>query len=385
MHASFNHNQKDLTIKKILFFTRPIAPPWDEASKNFAYGLSNTINGYDISILTNKFSEHFGSKATKVPIYTSNDLNKVQKARLFSLKKSVDNFDIVHSFFTPTTQNSFFIRKFILKNYTAKTVQTIATLKSINLEKDPRKVLYGDLIVTYSDFSRKKLENAGFDNVKTIYPGISLDHYSQKRIDKPFANRLGIKKGDFIVTYPGEYVRLGATDLIVEALPELIRMMPNLKFVFACRIKNQADVKKKAEVQKILKDNGLDRNVIYTDTVPNMVDLYNLSDLIVFPVVNMFGKFDVPLAVIEAMACAKPIIISDLPVLREFTSADNAMVIPPSNRKSFIEGIVRIYGDQAKSRKLGKKARSYIESRFDIKVVAKEYEDTYNQLLVEHA
>ena len=38
-----NKFMKNNTTKKILFVSRPIAPPWDEASKNFAYNLAKEI------------------------------------------------------------------------------------------------------------------------------------------------------------------------------------------------------------------------------------------------------------------------------------------------------------------------------------------------------
>ena len=33
--------------RKILLFTRPLTPPWDEASKNLAFELSQNMEGKD--------------------------------------------------------------------------------------------------------------------------------------------------------------------------------------------------------------------------------------------------------------------------------------------------------------------------------------------------
>ena len=82
--------------------------------------------------------------------------------------------------------------------------------------------------------------------------------------------------------------------------------------------------------------NILDR-VVFTDTFAQMPKLYNLSDIVVFPVQNMHGKFDVPLAAIEAMACAKPLVISNLPILQEFAKPDNSVIINPTDQAEFIK------------------------------------------------
>ena len=44
------HGGSALGGKKILLVTRPIAPPWDEGSKNFAYYLAKNIKNENLEI-----------------------------------------------------------------------------------------------------------------------------------------------------------------------------------------------------------------------------------------------------------------------------------------------------------------------------------------------
>ena len=39
---------------KILFVTRPIAPPWNEGSKNTVVSLAKEMKGHDVHLLTAK-------------------------------------------------------------------------------------------------------------------------------------------------------------------------------------------------------------------------------------------------------------------------------------------------------------------------------------------
>lgn len=392
--------------KKILLVTRPIAPPWDEASKNFAYYLAKNISTQEFYLLTNGLIPGLPENVHQKPIYTSNDFSYFQKLRLLKhLREMRREFDILHYIFTPTKQNTFLIKRLLncKQDKCAKTIQTIATLREdLYSDREIKDLIFGDLVVTYSDYAKNKLNALGFNNVKRIYPGVDLEYYSPKPKDEQLLSEFGIRNSEFIVTYPGEYTRLGATDDIVkmiislchceriEAIPReelkseiaTVATLPrnDIKFVFACRVKNSTDAKKKEEVSKKLQENNCLEQVIFTDTFSDMAKLYNLSDVIIFPARDMKGKFDVPLAVIEAMACEKPVIISDLPILREFATPDNSVIIPKENKSALSKAILDLYENPIRRQEIGKIARKFVETNFDIKKIAEIYREIYEKL-----
>jgi glycosyltransferase involved in cell wall biosynthesis len=369
-------------MKKILLVTRPIAPPWDEASKNFAYHLAKSTENFDFSVLTPGFVNELPRNINQIPLYTQNHLDWGQRLRLLKIMPLVKQFDVLHFMLTPNKLNTFAF-KFFLSNRKTKTVQTIATLREdLFSDDDFRKIIFADLVITYSDYAKNKLEQLGMYNIMRIYPGIDLEEYKPKKKHVQTLELFNIQESDFVVMYPGEYTRLGATDDIVAALPSLFERIPNAKFVFANRVKNEKDAIKKDEVIATLKAQGILDRVVFTDTFSDMPKLYNLSDVVIFPVQNMKGKFDVPLAVIEAMACAKPVIISNLPILQEFTSKNNAMIVEPANPVQLVESLVELFNDAEKRDLIGAAARLYVTMNFDINSVSKQYEQAYQRLLL---
>lgn len=370
-------------MKKILLVTRPISPPWDEASKNFAYFIAKNIQNVEMNLMS-KVGETLSelpANAVQHGVYTTSEIaefNLQQKLRsLFFQFRSRGKFDINHYFFTPTTLNSFLIKNF-LTNKKTKTIQTVATLREdIWSDQDLKKLLYADLIITYSDYAKNKLNNLGFENITRIYPGIDLEKYTFQEKDATTLEHFGIASDETVITYPGEYVRLGATDNIINSLPEIFKRIPNAKFVFANRVKNQQDARKKDEVVAKLKEFGILDKVVFTDTFADMPKVYNMSDIVIFPVADMKGKFDVPLAVIEAFACEKPVVISDLPVLREFATPDNSVIIETANNEQMIDSIVKLSQDKELCQKIGKAARVFAQENFDITKVAQKYEKVY--------
>jgi glycosyltransferase involved in cell wall biosynthesis len=369
-------------MKKILLITRPLTPPWDEASKNFAFYLAKNIPDVQINILTHGILPDLPKNVRQWPIYTSPIFSLGQKLRLFFfLRKMRHAFDIAHYLFTPTKQSSFLIKNFFLSPQT-KTIQTIATLRDdLYSEAEIKNLLFGDLLITYSDFAKNKLEKIGFKNVHRIYPGIDLDFYRSQEKNPACLQKYKLFANDFIINFTGEYTRLRAMNDVVQSFLEIAKTLSNVSLSLAVRIKNAKDARKKKEVLEIFeKNNLLDRVAFHDDGKYVMPDIYNLADISVFPVKNMHGKFDVPLAVIEAMACEKPVIISALPVLREFSNPENSVIIEPGNVSALTENILHLYQDQIKREALGKNARRYVENNFDIKKVATLYQEIYQKL-----
>ena len=372
--------------KNILLVTRPICPPWDEASKNFAYFLAKSISRFRFYLLTHGHLEDLPDNVIEESIYGSAHFSYREKLSLMGFLYKVQNkVDILHFLFTPTKANAFFAKYLVGygKNSRTRKIQTVATLREdLYSDRELKKLIFGDLIITYSDHAKQKLNSLGFENVERIYPGVDIEKYSPKEKDTQIMKQFDIHEKDLVITYPGEYTRLNATDSIVEVLiknKESVRAL-NIKFIFACRIKNEPDQDKKNEIDQLFQKEGIAQNIVYTDTFPDMEKIFNLSDIVVFPVQDMRGKFDVPLAVIEAMACAKPVIISDLPILREFSNSENSVMIPTGNLDIFWKNLFDLAKNPALRKTLGQSARQYAENNFNIRQVAGYYEKIYERL-----
>jgi glycosyltransferase involved in cell wall biosynthesis len=385
-------------VKKILLVTRPICPPWDEASKNFAYHLAQNVRDFELHLMTSASCkiDNLPGNVKQEPIYKSVVFNFPQKLRsLIYQILSRKSFDIIHYCFTPAKLNSFFIQH-LIKNKKMKTVQTIATLREdLFSGVEIKKLMFGNVIITYSKYARNKLEKLGFKNaspgselgstttrVEQIYPGIDLNLYSPAPKNFSLMSQLGISQGDFVVVYPGEYTRLGNIDNLINKIIKDFNILEknNIKFTLAFRVKNEKDSRKKEEIKKTLEKHKIESQVLLPDTFMTMEKIYNLADVVIFPVENMEGKFDVPLAVIEAMACARPVIISDLPILNEFAGDTISVKIKAGDMEELFEKILDIHKNRKRYENIGENAKKFAEENFDIKKVAERYQDVYKKL-----
>lgn len=370
--------------KKILLATRPLTPPWDEASKNFAYFLAKSLTEHHVSILTTPvWLSDLPANVTQIPCYTKRELDFSEKLRLLStLRKLRNKFDITHYLFTPTRKNTSLINFFSRPTH-GKTLQTIATLREdLYGPKQWKQLLFADHIIVYSDYSKARLEHVGFHNVRRIYPGIDLSLYQPCTKDQEALTLLKLSSDDFVVMYPGEYTRLGATDMLATWLIDYFHKHPdsNMKFLFACRVKHTDDRQKKQAIMKQFEKAGVIDHIRFTDTYIDMPKLYNLADIVVFPVNDMRGKFDVPLVIIEAYACGKPVILSNLPIFAEFSSPTICASIPRGSTEEFGSTLAYLKDNPSIRASLGQSARHFVEQHFDLKKTVREYEEVYNTL-----
>ena len=375
-------------MKKILFVSRPIAPPWDEASKNFAYNLAKEVArdnpNLEIHLMTNGFLEGLPINVVQENIYTSSekDFKFSQKIRLLKyLLFNTHKFDIIHLLFTPTRLNSFLLKK-APGDKNTKVIQTIATLREdIFSDEDIKNMIFGDVITTYSEYAKNKLEKLEIKNVEKVYPGIDLKDYCPREKSSEELKKYGFTDQDFIINFSGEYVRLNGMDDVISTFIEVSKQISEAKLSLAVRVKNEKDAKKKEEILKRLKkENLLEKVSFHDDGKFKMSDIYNLCDISLFTVRNMKGKFDIPLVAIEAMACGKPVIISDIPILKEFSNENNSIQVESGNVNQITEAILDLYKNKEKRTHLSTYARTYVEENFSIDKAAEKYTKIYRSI-----
>ena len=72
-----------------------------------------------------------------------------------------------------------------------------------------------------------------------------------------------------------------------------------------------------------------------------------------------------PLSLLEAAACARPIVATDVPGCREIArDGVNALLVPPNDAAALADAIDRLAGDAELRRRFGAAGRRIVENEF---------------------
>ncbi|PPS74475.1 MULTISPECIES: glycosyltransferase family 4 protein [Streptomyces] len=121
------------------------------------------------------------------------------------------------------------------------------------------------------------------------------------------------------------------------------------------------------------------RSVVFAGAVADASPWYQAADLVVLP-----SRWEgMALAPLEAMACGRPVVVTDVDGAREslpsFTSA--RCLVPPEDPAALAEAVTALLADPLLRAALGDQGRRHVLSAHDVRHTAEAVSDVYRDLL----
>ena len=111
----------------------------------------------------------------------------------------------------------------------------------------------------------------------------------------------------------------------------------------------------------------------------NMPEVYAQASIVCLP--SFYGE-GVPKVLIEAMACARPIVTTDIPGCRDLIKEKkNGILINPQNAADLADALELLLNDPSLCRKMGRKGRLIAEKEYSLTKVIRETLNVYQELL----
>ena len=109
-------------------------------------------------------------------------------------------------------------------------------------------------------------------------------------------------------------------------------------------------------------------------------EVWNSSHIAVLP---SFYREGIPRSLLEAAACGKPIITTDMPGCREAViSGKNGMLVPPRNSVALANAIEKLASDPVTRRSMGRASREIAEKEFSEARVVGETTGIYREIIL---
>lgn len=229
-----------------------------------------------------------------------------------------------------------------------------------------------DKIICVSDTVKKYFIKAGGNPKKAviIYNGIDTERFNPDISAESVKKQLGLSGGKIISmigrleSWKGQRIFIKTAETICKNRGDIIFLIAGGPlFGFA-----EYEKELKATVEQL----GLKDKVFFLGFRTDVENIYAASDVIVHCSTKPepFGR-----DIIEAMACGKPVISTDLGAPKEIITEQAGILMSPNNSNVLAENIMSLLGDSKRRERLGANARKVAESAFSIKKIVNEIEN----------
>lgn len=179
--------------------------------------------------------------------------------------------------------------------------------------------------------------------------------------------KLNLQEQGKIIAYVGNFHTLGlekGLDTIVRAIPLIIRQDKDATFYFVGGPLNYA----KPYISKLESMHIPAQHYHFLDRQPyeNMHLWLAAADVLVMPLPShpRFNRITSPLKVFEYMTSGRPMVISELPALRDvLVNERNALLVPPGDIEAFAKSVVQLLREPKLAAMLAEQAREDIRYR----------------------
>jgi glycosyltransferase involved in cell wall biosynthesis len=126
-----------------------------------------------------------------------------------------------------------------------------------------------------------------------------------------------------------------------------------------------------------------DHGIEWLGPVTDIRAVWRRAAIAVLP--STYGE-GVPKALLEAAACARPIVASDVPGCREVVRpGETGLLVPPRDIQGLADAITALAGDPVRRKAMGRAGRALVERDFREDIVARETLAVYESALRERA
>ena len=364
----------------VLFVSKPVAPPWNDSSKNLVRDVSTHLRRHGAVVMGSKSISQLGD-ARVAAVYAS------KKAGSFSPTLG-DNLRVLrylawgakppiwHFFFAPNRRSSMAAR-WAARIRAKATVHTLCSLPPASVSMKP--LLFADVTVALSRFAEALLLEAGVseDRLRRVPPCVPALPVPTEAERRALRAKHDLPASAPICTYPGDLEHGDGARIALDAFARIPRS--DAVLLMACRDKTAAARSCRRAARDRAGRLGVADRVQWWGETQHIHELLAVSDCIALPSRSSFGKMDYPLVALEAMSMGVPVIVSAGTPAAELAVRGAAVSVEPQ-AEALASAIEALLNDDEGRRDLGEVARARVADELSPERTAEAYERIYEEL-----
>ena len=205
----------------------------------------------------------------------------------------------------------------------------------------------------------------------SIPNGIDLTKFDGKFNSEGKRAELGIKELTKVIGTVGHLSKPKGIEFFLRAAALILKEFQNIVFVIV------GSGKLEDELKRLAKGLCIEDNVIFTGFRKDAVEIMSIFDIFVLP--SLWEGM--PVAVLEAMALSKPVVVTAAGGCPELvTSGENGYLVEPADCTGLSKAIVNILKDPVLAERMGDNSRKKVE-QFSVDKMVERTEELYERLV----
>ncbi len=184
---------------------------------------------------------------------------------------------------------------------------------------------------------------------------------------------LGLDENHLVVGMVANFNRsVKGVSLFLDAVPEIVRIVPNARFLLMGRGEEEKELREKARSM------GIDSYVVFAGFRQDIHRFYAIMDI---SALTSFSE-GLSITLLESMECGIPVVATRVGGNPEVVvDGETGYLVPPGDVPAFAERTAKLLLDGKLRGKMGEEARRRVESHFRLRDVAARYVEIYEESL----
>ena len=133
-------------------------------------------------------------------------------------------------------------------------------------------------------------------------------------------------------------------------------------------------------LKKLAKKLNIEERIVFVGPISDywLPAYYAATDVVILPSTSRLEAFGI--VGLEAMATGKPLILSDIPGVRDVISNEEGFIVEPLDPEAIKESIEKIWNSPEMAKQMGRKGRERVERLFSWEKVSKDIEKIFYEV-----
>jgi glycosyltransferase involved in cell wall biosynthesis len=214
----------------------------------------------------------------------------------------------------------------------------------------------------------------GKEKVLVINNGVDGHRFSPSRSEDSVKRRLGIEGNEKVIGTVGRLSPEKGHVYLLKAFEKIVLKVPDARLVIVGTGPLRQDLESKVKAL------GLDERVLFLGARKDVPQLLNAMDVFVLP--SIFEGM--PVALLEAMACARPIVATDVgSIPRLIQDQRTGLLVKAKDVRGLVAAIMSFLKEPSRGEMIGMRARDLVIKEFSLEKTSARYLGLYQRLLAE--